>query len=156
MKKLMLIIALSTFAVATNAQKSEKESKKQVNVPETVKKSFAAAFPKVVKVKWSIEKPGEYEAEFIDGKIESSALYDAKGKWLATETEIAQAQLPQAVKTSLAKEFAGFKINEVEQVESQAGISYEMEAKKGKTEYELVFDANGKLLKKETETEKVD
>lgn len=156
MQKLMLMVLLSLFGLGAYAQQTGKESKKQANVPEVVKKEFAKAFPKAGKTTWSVEKPGEYEAEFVEGKTETSALYDAKGKWLATETKIAQAQLPQAVKISLTKEFAGFKIAEVELVKAASGITYEMEAKKGKTEYELVFDASGKLLKKTLETEKVD
>ncbi|MDP4271011.1 MAG: PepSY-like domain-containing protein [Bacteroidota bacterium] len=150
MQKLMFIVMLSVFGLCVYAQKTGKESKKQANVPEVVKKEFAKAFPKAVKVKWGVEKPGEYEAEFVEGKTETSALYDAGGKWLATETAIAQAQLPQAVKMSLTKEFAAFKIAEVELVKTASGITYEMVAKKGKMEYELVFDASGKLLRKNT------
>ena len=141
MKKLLVCLCCLFFLYVVQAQKTKEE------IPVAAKTAFAAKFPAAQKVKWSVEKPGEYEAEFTLNKVESSALFDASGKLLETETEISEGELPQAARTILTKSFAGFKLDEIEKSTDVKGVvSYEMEAAKGKTKLELSFDANGKLL----------
>ena len=112
---------------------------------------LAAKFPGAQKVKWSVEKPGEYEAEYKLNGIESSVQLDAKGNVLETETEIKEDELPLAVKTSIAKDFTGYKMDEIEKVaDAKGAITFEMEAAKGKDKFEISFDVKGKLLGKET------
>jgi hypothetical protein len=147
-----LMVLFSTYAMAQEKKENSKENK-TVNVPELVKKEFTKKYPAATKVKWSLEKAGEYEAEFDLNKKEMSVVIDEKGNLLEAETEIKEAELPQAIKNTLAKDFVGYKIDECEKAEAKGVISYEMEAKKDKVEYELVFDSNGKLLKKEEKKE---
>jgi Protein of unknown function (DUF2874). len=153
MKKTIVSAALALIVLNGYSQEKKEVSKshKPLNVPEVVKQDFAAQYPKAVKVKWSLEKPGEYEAEFNLIKTEMAALYDAKGVLIESETKMKESELPQAVRSTLAKDFAGYKIAEVEKADAKGVVSYEMEAKKGKKEYELVFDKTGKLLKQEAE-----
>jgi len=140
MKKLMTMLVCVAFLISTSAQKSKEEA------PAAAKSAFASEFPTAQKVKWSVEKPGEFEVEFT----ESSALYDVSGKLLETETEIREGALPQAAKATIAKDFAGFKLDEIEKATDAKGVaSYEIEAAKGKEKLKLSFDANGKLLSKE-------
>ena len=145
MKNLLLLfvcLALVTGVSAMN-QKDEK-------IPAAAKTGFAAKFPSAKKAKWSVEKPGEFEAEFKLNGGEASALFDSNGNLLETEVEIEESELPQAVKATIAKDFAGFELDEIEKATDAKGIVfYEMEAEKGKEEFEISFDANGKLLKKE-------
>ncbi len=153
MKKVIISAALAVFVLNGYSQEKKEASKshKQLNVPEVVKQAFAAQYPKAAKVKWSLEKPGEYEAEFDLNKTEMAALYDSKGGLIESETKMKESELPQAVKATLVKDFAGYKIAEVEKANAKGVVSYEMEAKKEKKEYELVFDKTGKLLKQEAE-----
>lgn len=53
---------------------------------------------------------------------------------------------------ALTKDFSGYKLDEFEKTKVKDVVTYEMEARKGKVQYELVFDGNGKLLKKEQKT----
>ena len=119
-------------------------------VPEAVKTAFTAKYPTAKKVKWEEEDEGEYEAEFkLNGK-EMSANFKADGTWLETETEIKKSALPAAVKTAIASQFAGFEIDEAEQLETpDLGMAYEvsLENKKEKKEIQLVFSADGTVLK---------
>jgi hypothetical protein len=158
MKKSILLVALAVFLLNVYSQEKKETSKteKQINVPEVVKKAFATQFPKVAKVNWVLEKTGEYEAEFNSNKIEMSAVFDEKGILLETESEIKEAALPQTIKSVLAKDFAGYKIDEIAKTEAKDAVTYEMAAKKDKKEYGLVFDKNGKLLKQEEEKEDED
>jgi len=155
MKKAIILAALAVFLLNVYSQEKQETSKteKQVNVPEAVKKAFTTQYPKVEKVKWGLEKPGEYEAEFDFNKTAMSVLYNEKGILLETESEIKEAELPQAIKSTLAKDFAGYKMDEIEKTETKDMVTYEITAKKDKKEYNLVFDKNGKLLKQEEEKE---
>lgn len=132
-------------------KKESKKAEKPVNVPTVVKNAFASKFTAVSGVEWGIEKPGQYEVEFTQNKINMAALFDAKGALLETESKIVESELPAAIKSTLAKDFVGYKITNIEKTVAKGVAKYEMDATKGKKKMELVFDASGKLLKKDVE-----
>ena len=124
---------------------------------EAVKDAFAKRFPNTKGIEWSKESETEFEAEFKAGGKEQSANFDQSGKWLVTETVIKKADLPQSVQTALTKEFAGYKVEEAEKVETaNDGTQYEVALEKGELNYEVLFSADGKVLKKEEKKEKDD
>ena len=144
MRKLLMLSVCMAIAISLAAM-----NQKEAQIPAAAKTGFAAKFPAAQKVKWSIEKPGEFEAEFKLNKVETSAVFDAKGNLIETETRIKESELPQAVKATITKDFAGYKIDEIEKATNAKGAAtFEMEATKGKDELEISFDANGKLLAK--------
>lgn len=145
MKKLLVLFVCLAMVIGVFAMNQKDEK-----IPAAAKAGFAAKFPTAQKVKWSVEKPGEFEAEFTLNGVETSALVDAKGTLLETEAEIKESELPQAVKATLANDFAGYKLDEIEKATDDKGVtSFEMEAAKGKEKLEISFDASGKLLGKE-------
>ena len=154
MKNLLTVLVCMLFVIGTYAQKPKEEA------PAAAKSAFAAKYPAAQKVKWSVEKPGEFEVEFTLNKVESSALFDASGKFLESEAEVSKTELPAAVKATIEKDFAGYKLDEIEKsTDGKGAITFEMEAVKGKDKLAISFDAAGKLLskeplKKETEEEK--
>jgi len=82
-------------------------------------------------------------------KVEQSVLVDAKGNIIETEIEIKESELPQAVKAAIAKNFAGYKLDEITKATDAKGVvAFEMEANKGKEKLAIEFDSNGKLLSK--------
>jgi uncharacterized membrane protein YkoI len=149
MKKIMIALAIlvSGFAQAQKLKESE--------VPKAVKDSFSKRFPNTKGVEWSKESATEFEVEFKNASKEQSANFDPTGKWLETETELKKSELPQAVQAAIAKEFAGYKIEEAEKTETaDKGMFYEVEIEKGELNYEVQFSADGKVLKKEEKKEK--
>lgn len=147
MKKLLILFVCFAFAMGVSAM-NQKEEK----IPAAAKTGFAAKYPTVEKVKWSVEKPGEFEAEFKLNGVETSVLVDAKGNVLETEAEIREAELPLLVKKAIAKDFSGYKLDEIEKATDDKGVTtFEMEAAKGKDKLEISFDSNGKLLKKKSD-----
>ena len=145
MKKLLELFVCLALVIGASAI-----NQKDVKIPAAAKTGFAAKFPTAQKVKWGIEKSGEFEAEFILNGVETSALVDAKGTLLKTEAEIKESELPQAVKATIAKDFAGYKLDEIEKSTDTKGVTtFEMEAAKGKDKLEISLDAAGRLLKKE-------
>lgn len=144
MKKILITVALS-FLVLICFTKCSKES--AVVVPDVVKKTFTATFPKASDAEWGIEKPGEFEVEFKLEKAKLSALFDSTGVLIETETAVAMEALPDSAKATIAKDFAGFKIGKIEKTDAKGVVTYEMMATKDVVE--LVFNQNGKLLNKE-------
>ncbi len=151
MKKTILVALLAMFMLSVNSQekKETKKAEKPVNVPVAVKKAFEAKFPNVAKVEWGMEKAGQYEAEFVQNMTGMSALFDTKGTLLETESKISETSLPQAIKSLLAKDYATYKVEVIEKNEVKGVVKYEVVVEKDKKSLELVFDVNGKLLKKE-------
>ena len=144
MKKLLVLFICIAFVIGVSAMNQKDEK-----IPAAAKSGFAAKFPTAEKVKWSVEKPGEFEAEYKLNGVASSVLLDAKGNVIENETEIKESELPQGVKTAIAKDFSGYKLDEIEKAIDAKGVtSFEMEATKGKNKLEISFDMNGKLLVK--------
>lgn len=116
-------------------------------VPAAVISAFKQKFPTATKIKWELESKTEYEASFKLNGTEVSANFDNTGKWLETETEIKVADLPAAIIAILLKDFAGYRIEEIEKIESaKNGNCYEVELEKDKENLEALFTADGKLL----------
>ena len=146
MKKLLVLSVCLTLFIDVSAM-----NKKDEKISATAKAGFATKFPAAQKTKWSVEKPGEFEVEFTLNGVATSALVDQKGNLLETETEIKESGLPQAVKATIAKDFIGYKLDEIEKATDTKNVTtYEMEAAKGKEKLEILFDSNGKLLGKES------
>lgn len=136
MKNLVFILMV-VLTITACAQK-QAESK----IPDAAKTAFTKLNPSIAKVKWDKEE-SSYEANFKNaaGK-EESILFDAQGKVLETEIEIAITDLPDSAQAYLAQQFQKAKIREAAKLIDAAGsISYEAEIK-GK---DFIFDAQGKL-----------
>lgn len=144
MKNSLVILSIGTlFSTSACAQENSEK-----DVPETVKTAFTQKFPSAKKVSWEMESPSEWEAEFkLDGK-EYSSNFSTDGIWKETEHEIKTSEIPDLILNIIEKDFAGFKIEEAEISESPEGSLYEIAIEKGEEEWELVFDANGKLIEK--------
>lgn len=140
MKKLIILMfAFAILSVPAYCQK---------NVPENVKKEFAKKYPAAQTVKWASEEANEWEAEFKINGTEMSASFDNKGTWLESEAEIRAKDLPVAITNTLTKEFAGYKTGEMSVIENPQMKGFELALKKGGTSLEVIFDNDGKVLKK--------
>jgi hypothetical protein len=148
MKNTIVILCLLLTAGYSQAQKL-----KEADVLANVKTAFTKKFPSAKKVSWSKEGADEFEAEFTDQNSEKSATFDTKGNWTTFETVIDKTALPSPVTASLAKEFAGYKIQEAERFETPTSSLYEVTIKKDKSEMEVQISADGKVVKKEESKE---
>lgn len=151
--KTSFILAVLLFAVAGACTQKSTEA----DVPAVVKESFARQFPGAGNVKWSKENDSEFEAEFKGVGGEQSANFDANGKWLITETEIALTDLPAAVQGAVEREFAGYKIEEAEMAETpDQGAFYELKIEQGEKTLVVQVAVDGKIMKSEPESEEGD
>jgi hypothetical protein len=121
----------------------------QKNPPENVKKEFSQRFADAKSVKWDSEETNEWEAVFkINGK-EMSASFDNSSKWLETEAEVSEKELPSAVTNTLKNEFPGFKTGEISTIENPEMKGFEFSLKNKETEITVIISADGTVLKKE-------
>ncbi len=140
MKNLVvLMIAFTFISVSSFSQKGPSEA---------VKKEFSAKYSAAKSVKWANEEKNEWEAEFAMNGKEMSASFDNSGKWLESETTITEKELPASVVATLNKDFSGYKKGDISILESPEMKGFELELKKGETSLEVIFDNNGKILKK--------
>jgi hypothetical protein len=143
MKKIMLIAAVAiTVQKVSIAQKLESAA-----VPGPVKESMEKKYPKASGVKWEMEK-GKYEAEFKSEGKSMSALFEPNGNLAESEMMIKVSDLPANATQYLKEHYKGKSIKEPARVTKANGeINYEAEVN-GK---DIVFDANGKFIKEESE-----
>ena len=83
--KAKFLFTLFTIAIIVSCANAQKV--KEADVPATVVKSFAQMNPSVKVSHWEMEA-GMYEAEYMDGKTETSVLFTAEGKMVMKEIEI--------------------------------------------------------------------
>lgn len=137
----ILVVALfSVFVISCcNQQKIE--------APEKVLASFEKMFPAATDIKWEMENENEWEAEFeMDGK-EVSACFSSDGEWIETEYEVET--LPETIETIVNETYPGFKIEEIEIVETPDFNGYEIELEKGEEELEIMVTNQGEILEVE-------
>ena len=77
-----------------------------------------------------------------------SASFDNSGKWIESETAITEKELPASVVGILNNDFSGYWKTLIEIYESPEIKGFELGLKKGETSIEVIFDNNGKILKK--------
>lgn len=146
MKK-TVILMLGTIMVLTQA------CAQNTAAPAKVTSSFSKKFPTAKNVKWDKENATEWEAEFKMNGEEYSANFNNEGTWLETEYEIEASAIPEAVKKTLASEFSGYDIEEVELSETAKGKVYEFSLEKDETDMEVAISPEGKVIKKEVKKE---
>jgi hypothetical protein len=119
-------------------------------VPPAAAQAFKMKFPNGSQPGWAKADTNAYEVQFFNGKKRQSALFDASGKWLQTQSEINYGQVPAKVQNAFGKEFEDFQVQEVYETElADKTFTYEISAFKGRENYLAVFSAKGELLKKE-------
>ncbi|TKB97587.1 PepSY-like domain-containing protein [Pedobacter cryophilus] len=136
MKKTTLIIFGLLTTTGLLAQ-----TKPNKNIPAVVQNAFTKQYPTVKSVKWDKEET-DFEASFDLNGLDNSALFDAKGNLLETETEIKE--LPKEILAYIKAKYPNQKITESAKITNAKGqVSYEAEIK-GK---DLIFDSKGAFLK---------
>jgi len=151
MKKSILFFTIFALVISVSAQ-----NKKQEQVTEKAKATFAKLYPNVKEVKWGKEGKDEFEAEFKQNGTAISVVIDADGNLKETETEISKTELPKGVEEFIKLNHKGWTIAEAAKiVDSKGNTTFEAEISKDKMKKDLMFTKDGKpIVKKEIKTEK--
>ncbi|GAA4046893.1 hypothetical protein GCM10022409_36210 [Hymenobacter glaciei] len=142
-----LLLALAATALLSPAALAQKVA--PAKVPAAAAATFKLHFPDVKSVQW--EKEGaDFEAAFVTGKAEMSAVITAAGVLMETETEISVAQLPAPVQKALAANYKTAKITEAAKIVTAAtnATTYEAEISQGGKRRDVLFNADGTEMKK--------
>lgn len=158
MKKHLLHLMLGLLvACAATACESDDDGYK---APEAVQKALLARYPDATRIGWK-QQNGYEKADFErpdtqlpGGYSDCTAWFDGSGDWHMTESEIAFATLPQAVRDAFAaSEYASWHIDEVERIERKGletlyNIEIEGRSATGaETDVELYYTADGILVR---------
>jgi len=123
----------------------------QTEVPKKVSSAFNEKFSTMENVTWEQESENEWEASFISEGKETSAVFDADGIWLETETEVVLEDIPAEVFKTLCLKYEEFEIEEAESIESPDFNGYEieieMEDDDDEKEFEVLIDSDGTFVK---------
>lgn len=142
MKQVFIVLVVAAAGSLPACAQKLKESQ----VPAVAKSAFMKEHPNTTG-EWEKEE-GNYEVVFKqDGKTMSSVI-DKKGSILETETDLMSNELPQNVQTYLKQHYKGVKIlGAAKVVKANGEVNYEANVNRK----ELMFDANGQLMKKQKE-----
>lgn len=142
MKTIMLFLIGLFFSISF-AQNLENK-----DIPQLVKDKFTSSYTKSTHLKWTKEK-SNFEASFKLGKKKMSVNIDADGNIVETETELKVTDLPAIIKTSVLKDYPGYKITEAAMIESKGVTTWEAEVSRGKNRMDVIYDEHGVQKSKE-------
>lgn len=131
-------LIILAFSLNSSAQKITKKQ-----LPVAVQAKFSQLNPGVSTEKWGKEG-GNYEAEYMVGKVEHTTVLSPLGILVQTETDIKPGLLPVPVLAAVKKANPGAKISEAAEIIDPTGkISYEAEIKG----IDYIYDISGTLIK---------
>ena len=144
MKKLLI-----GLAVVVSTGGSVMAQKAPRGVPAVVVNAFQQQFPKARQVEWERERDGNFEVEFNVGLTgrDQKVLISPDGSVLVHEEELSSSSLPDTIKNQLKTEFDGYRVDDVKKFNRAGKITYEVDLDSRTGDLEVLFDANGKILK---------
>ncbi|AKD02991.1 PepSY-like domain-containing protein [Pontibacter korlensis] len=112
------------------------------DVPAAVKDTLINTFPNAINIEWE-KKGSDYEADFDQTTVDYSALLNASGNLLMHKYDIAESALPEEVKAAISQNYAGYIVDDAEELVQGETTFYQVELDNNKQEQKLVFSADG-------------
>jgi uncharacterized protein YxeA len=145
-------LALALALVATTARADDKEIPLD-KAPPGAAKAVKAKYPKaqITRVEQE-DDDGQTVFEFTlkDGDRKLEAEFTADGKFVKSEEEITEKEIPQAVMAAFRQKYPAAKPAKLEKVTKGDGaaatVVYEFDFKDGDTEVEAYFSPDGKFV----------
>lgn len=146
MKKYIL---MSIIALAIGVTNIFAQDIPQSQVPSLVLNSFQQKYPKAYDVEWEL-KGDLYKVEFEKSLLgdDVEVWFDKSGKVVRSKEEISKSELPKAVLDKIDAEFKASIIKDVEKFNENGIISYKVEIKTIREEWDVLFDEKGNILSK--------
>lgn len=149
MKRSSLLICF--LLVLINIVRAEPKKVKPSLVPQELKDHFDEKFPKVDPSEWLYDTSCTcYIVRFILKFNECEAQFSKTGKWLQTQTAMDERSVPTPVAVAFKEsEFKDWKVLEIMRTETfEVKSCCEYKLKKGKEMYDVLFDFEGKMIRK--------
>ncbi len=139
--KTLKIVMLLLFATSLVSAQDLKLNE----VPEAVKAAFAKENLKGTAIEWERDMEN-YKVEFDVGLMEHEIWYTPSGTVIKKEQDITETDLPANVRKEIQAKYAKYRVDDVEMKWQDNQTTYKVELEKGKEDWEVVFDANGKII----------
>lgn len=151
-------VAVQTVAKAA-ATEGTSLSLAAAEVPDTIKNSFMAKYPKAGTPQWVKYTPVEadylpmdneyYYVMFTNNGEDITSWYNNRGEWVKTSTKIkGDPRLPDAVNKTINAQYPGYKIEEVDKENDKDMDMYEIKLRKGDEKAKLKVLPNGEVFKR--------
>ncbi len=142
--RLSMATLIAGFVVSSTQAQEVPIDKIPAAIMKTVKEKFPKA--KIIKADKEVEDGKTvFELEMTEDGKSVDVNFTPEGKILVIEREIAAAKLPKAVSAAVTKKHPQGKITKVEEVTENDVVSYEVFVNDGGKDFELAFDADGKI-----------
>lgn len=83
--------------------------------------------------------------EIIHENIEKEVLFNGKGEWIRSSWEIPYSKLPQVVKDYAEKNYRNIEKDDVDVIQTPAGVWYELEVEKQDDDIKVQINEDGTL-----------
>lgn len=80
---------------------------------------------------------GMFEVEILDGRVCRDVYFNNKNEWIKTTWDVYYIDLPDAVKEAVKTKYQGYKIDDVNYVQTSSGDWYELDLENEKTDHEI-------------------
>lgn len=139
MKKYILIASAILTTTLLNAQDIP-----QSEVPSVILNSFQQKFSDVSDLEWEI-KGDFYKAEFEIGKKDHDVWFNKEGKITRHKEDFPKGQLPEAIRSTLANQFKNYRVDDVDKIEMEGKIFYQVELDGRPDDRIIRFNADGTI-----------
>ena len=117
------------------------------NLPSAITSYISENYPNATITSAELEANGDYDVEILDGTTQKDVLFDSTYEWIYTEWDIAIADLPAAVTTSISNNYSDYTIDDAEYYETSDGDYYYLELEKsGYADIYVKVDAEGNII----------
>lgn len=118
-------------------------------IPREIKMKLIEMEPSAHNIVWTIDD-NIFQVDYVLHDKKTTSYFDKNGTWLETESEIDFDELPKAILETLKIKLSEYSIIDIELVKTKENQElYEVDLKKGDKIYDILFDKNGKILRKE-------
>jgi hypothetical protein len=155
-KKALASLIVAGLFLTTASVKTQEQTLKKEDVPKAVLEAFKKSYPDANIKGFSRELQGNafiYEVESSEGKINRDVAYDKNGILISIEETLPFTDLPAAVRSSLQNEFPNATIKKSEKLTKGKRIQYEIVLEIKKKMWEVLFNSDGVIQKKERSNE---
>jgi hypothetical protein len=145
MKKILIAAILFFTIVSVNAQMRA--------IPSEVTDAFKMQYPTAAKINWK-DNITNFEAEFTNDGVNTSAKYTTKGTWIETDRDLKFTDLNSSIKDGFAKsKYKDWEVKAVKEInEKDKAIMYRITIKKSDVQLKYLYFAKNGQLKKEALT----
>ena len=139
MKSLIFAMCIAGLSPVVIAQDIPQEQ-----VPSLVLNAFQSKFSNATDVEW--EKKGDlFKVEFEIGSLDHDLWIDKTGNIKKHKEEFSKTNLPEAVNQKIKTEFSGYRIDDVDKIETDGKVFYQVELDGKSDDRDVLFSSDGSV-----------